>query len=319
MVSSLKSNRIKPSQLRALVTVADCGNFTEASFQLELSQSAISHAIAALEEELGITLLLRSRQGAQLTPMGEGILTYARQVLHLLDSMVEEANLHKGMHVGRVKVAAFTSAAQQLLPAAIVRFQKSHPQVMVTALEFYDAWDVEKAVRNNHADLGITELPCSDDFESRLILHDPYIGLLPACTGDHCPPATWESLIQYPIISYFPGNTCYIRLHRYLQSLGMALQVAHEVRDSATILRMVQQGLGAAILSSLSAGPIPSGIQVCSLPTPLERTVGTITLTNKLLTPAVFAFLDCLTTYSSGSLPSREETDLGLRSGAKIL
>jgi DNA-binding transcriptional LysR family regulator len=291
----LKSNRIKPSQLRALVAVADCGNFTEASLQLELSQSAISHAIASLEEELGVTLLLRGRQGAQLTPMGEGILANARQVLHLLDSMVEEANLHKGLQVGLVKVAAFTSVARHLLPAAIARFQSSHPQVMVTALEFYDVWDVEKAVREGYADLGITELPCSDEFEGREIQRDSYIGLLPPFPENPEAAATWEQLIHYPIISYVPGNTCYIRLHRYLQSLGLALRVAHEVRDSATITSMVHEGLGAAILSKLSAEPIPPGVRICALPTPLERSIGTITLKDKLLPPAVFAFLDCLT------------------------
>lgn len=64
----MNPGKIKLSQLRALVAIADCGNFSEAALELDLSQSTISHAIATLEEELGVTLLQRGRHGARLTP-----------------------------------------------------------------------------------------------------------------------------------------------------------------------------------------------------------------------------------------------------------
>ncbi len=58
---------MKLSQFRAVVAVAQHGNFSETALELNLSQSAVSHAIATLEEKLGITLFVRGRHGAVLT------------------------------------------------------------------------------------------------------------------------------------------------------------------------------------------------------------------------------------------------------------
>lgn len=88
---------MKISQLRAVVAVAERGNFSEAALELQLTQPAVSHAIATLEEELGILLFARGRHGAALTPAGERILHHIRQVMQHLEMMQQEANLHKGL------------------------------------------------------------------------------------------------------------------------------------------------------------------------------------------------------------------------------
>jgi DNA-binding transcriptional LysR family regulator len=62
---------MKLSQIQALVAVAARKNFSEAALDLNLSQPAISHAIATLEEELGVPLFARGRRGAVLTPAGD--------------------------------------------------------------------------------------------------------------------------------------------------------------------------------------------------------------------------------------------------------
>jgi DNA-binding transcriptional LysR family regulator len=113
-MNGINQNRIKLSQLRTLVAVVEHGNLSEAALHLEISQSAVSHAIATLEEELGVSLLARGRNGAHLTPAGEGVIGYAQQVLQLLEKMVDEANSHKGIQGGQVRVAAFQSAAAHL-------------------------------------------------------------------------------------------------------------------------------------------------------------------------------------------------------------
>jgi DNA-binding transcriptional LysR family regulator len=90
-MGGINSSRLKLSQLRALVAIADTGSFSEAALRIDLSQSAVSHAIATLEEELGVVLLSRSRQGAVLTPTGEQITNDARQVLRSLESICRKA------------------------------------------------------------------------------------------------------------------------------------------------------------------------------------------------------------------------------------
>ena len=77
-MNEMNPYKLKISQLRALVAVADYSNFSEAALQMELSQSAVSHAIATLEEELGVQLLSRGRHGAyvknpSLNEVGRGL------------------------------------------------------------------------------------------------------------------------------------------------------------------------------------------------------------------------------------------------------
>ena len=70
-MSTIDPYKLKISQLRTLVAVADYLNFSEAALHLKISQSSVSHAIATLETELGVILFHRGRNGAYPTPVGE--------------------------------------------------------------------------------------------------------------------------------------------------------------------------------------------------------------------------------------------------------
>lgn len=290
----MNHNRIKLSQLRALVAVVEYGNFSEAALHLNISQSAVSHAIASLETELGVLLLARGRSGAHLTPAGEAVIGYAQQALQLSEKMVEVANSHRGLQGGQVRVAAFRSAATHLLPEMVARFRQQFPQIAVNIIEHYDTWDVNRALREGRADIGLLVLPATEEFETWEILRDEYVALLPPTASVSGSQVTWRELAAYPLISETPGNSCYVRLHNYLRSCGVSLNSAYEIRENSTMVSMVAQGLGVSILPRLSAEPIPSEVQVCQLPVPLERVIGAAVLADALHPPAVYAFLDTL-------------------------
>jgi DNA-binding transcriptional LysR family regulator len=291
-------NRINPyklkiSQLRALVAIADHKNFSEAALHLDLSQSAISHAIANLEDELGVLLLSRGRHGANPTPVGERVIAQSRQVLQLLEGIVKEANREKGLQGGQVRIAAFRSVATHILPSVIARFRRQFPAITVAITEFDDFAGVEQSLRESHADIGFTYLPSGEEFETWELLRDDYVALLPPNSGFRSPKITWEQLAAYPLI--VPAtNSCSLKIRNHLRTAEYPLKFAYEVREDSTIVSMVMQNLGAAILPRLAAEPVPLGIQVCSLPVPLQRIIGTAVITNALHTPAVYAFLDAL-------------------------
>lgn len=95
-----RQSQLKLSQLQVLIAVADCSSFSEAALRIQMSQSAISYAIATLEEDLGVVLFSRGRYGAHLTPVGEQIVDRARQVMYLMEDIAKQANLAKGLHGG---------------------------------------------------------------------------------------------------------------------------------------------------------------------------------------------------------------------------
>lgn len=285
---------IKPAQLRALVAVAECGAFGEAAWKLGVTQPTVSHAIATLEDELGVILFSRGRHGAHLTPVGEQIITYSREILRLLDVVSQQANLYKGLQGGQVRIATFRSAAAYLLPKLMVQFHDKFPAVEVTITEHYDYTYVEHDIREGKADIGLTFLPASADLETLEILRDRYIVLLPDNADWGEPELTWEYLASLQLILFTDDNSCFTTIRDFFRKAGYPLNLRYQVREFPTILSMVSQGLGATILPQLAAISIPPGIRVRQLPTPLERIVGAAILADSLQTPAVFAFLDVL-------------------------
>lgn len=287
-------NQIKLSQLRAFVAVADSGNFGEAALHLEVSQSAVSHAIAALEEELGIVLLARGRHGAHLTPVGEQVVDHARQILLELEHLVKDANLSKGLQGGQVRIAALRSVATHILPDAIASFRHRFSAIAVSITEYPDYHGVDKALKEGYADIGFTYLPNSDEFETWELLRDEYIAIFPPSFQLKGKQLDWEQLCSYPHIATPDHYSCNYLVQAHCTKFGYNLQVAYTVREDSTIISMVARGLGATILPRLAAEPIPEDLHVYSLPTRLERIIGVSVLANGLHVPAVYAFLDTL-------------------------
>jgi len=291
-MNEINTRRMKLSQIQALIAVADCENFSEAALQLELSQSAVSHAIASLETELGVQLFHRGRHGAQLTPVGERVVSHGRQIACALEMMVKEADLEKGLQGGQVRIVTFRSVATHILPGIIAKFRSCFPKITVSITEVYYTRAVEEALRSGKADIGFVSLPISDEFETREILRDKYVVLLPPTAKLSSAKITWKELAAYPLILQPAENSCSVPLRKYLTTSGFPLNIAYELSEDSTIVSMVMQGLGTAILPRLAAEPIPTSVKVCSLPADFERVIGVAVLRDGLLIPAVFAFLD---------------------------
>lgn len=289
-------HRVKLSQLRALVTIADTGSFSEAALHMDLSQSAVSHAIATLEDELGVILLSRSRQGAVLTAVGQQITEEARLVLRSLQNLCHQAELAKGLQSGEVRLAAFRSVATHILPEVIRQFREQYPHIPIAIDEKNHYEMVQEAVRQGHADVGFTYLPTKADFESWELLRDRYLVLLPPTPAPVPNPLSWADLAAYPLILPPSDDGDRQHLEGLLRRQGQTLKPAYSVREDSTILGMVERGLGATIMAHLAAQPIPPHLQVAELPIPLERTIGVIILKDALLPPPVYAFLDRLKT-----------------------
>ncbi len=294
-MAEINVNKIKLSQLRALVAIARTGTFSDAASQLDLSQSAVSHAIATLEDELGVSLLSRGRQGAVLTPVGQEVTTEATKMLTLLTTIGRRAQDAKGLQAGLVRVVGFRSVATHVLPVVIEEFRKQYPGISVSIGEGNDVRGAEEILRRGEADVGFTYLPVSDAFDAWELFRDDYIVLMPkdkAPPGDG--PLTWEELKALPMILPLPDDGCRYNVDQYFLKHGQSVVPAYEVKEDSTVVSMVRRGLGATVIATLAAEPIPEDVVVRQLPVPLERVIGVITFAEALQTPPVFAFLDTL-------------------------
>ena len=297
-MSGIDPYKLKISQLRILVAVADYQNFSEAALYLEISQSAVSHAIATLESQLGVVLFHRGRNGADPTDVGEQLIAPAKEILNLLHKIVQEANRAKGLKGGNVRLVSFRSAATHIFPPLIAQFRSQFPQIEVRVSEAEEDMTTEALLRSGKADIGLIHLPCSEELETWEIYRDEYVVLLPKSFALSPKELTWTQLAQYPLI-LSSINSCSTTVRKYLRQSPESLNIAYEMREDSTIVSMAIQGLGAAIMPKLAAQPIPPELQVYSLPVPLERIIKAAVVKDALHTPAVFAFVDTLRKYSA--------------------
>ena len=259
-MSAIDPYKLKISQLRILAAVAEYKNFSEAALQLDLSQSAVSHAIATLEAQLGVILFHRGRNGADLTHVGKQLILPARQILDLLHQMATEANRAKGLKGGNVRLVAFRSAATHILPPLIAQFRRQFPLIKISINDVDEHLEIESSLRSGKADIGIVDLPCAEEFETWEIYQDEYVVLLPRNIELKSTQLTWKQLATYSLI-ISANNSCSVQIRQYLKRSPEPVNIAYEMREDSTIVGMAMQGLGAAILPLLAATPVSSRIK----------------------------------------------------------
>lgn len=290
-MSHIDVSKIKLSQLRTLAAVVTHGSFGKASVELNVAQSSVSHSIAALEESLGVSLLFRSRQGASLTPVGQQVMTEIRAILRHLDQVVIKAEQAKGLNSGQVRVGCIRSLATYWLPQALAAFKEQYPDISVTVTTCFDHTEVQQWLRDRRIDVGLMDIYDEAGFTVHFISQDDYVALVPksAPFGEK---VTWTQLAQYPLIMPVSHDEGYDDLRAYVHRAEVRLNVEYEINEDATIVRMVAQELGIAILPRLAALPIPDAVKVCQLPVPLNRDLVAAILTDALHSPAVFSFME---------------------------
>ena len=117
--------------LAAFAVVAEQGSFTRAAAELGMSQSALSHAMKALEERLGVRLLSRTTRSVSTTEAGETLLRSLRPALEDIASGVDAVGALRGKPSGTVRITATKHAVSSVVMPVLPRFLASHPDIRV--------------------------------------------------------------------------------------------------------------------------------------------------------------------------------------------
>ncbi len=154
-------------RLTVFLAVARMGNLTRASRSLNLSPSAASNHIAALERELGVTLFTRGRRGMELTASGKMLLASVQDMESLWQKTVRDVKA-EAEGIGRVRLAASHTAAELFLPTPLGRFRAKWPSVRLS-LTMTNSADVVSLVERGAVDLGVVE---TGSFSYRRLHHE---------------------------------------------------------------------------------------------------------------------------------------------------
>lgn len=243
-------------QLRIFVGVAEREHVTAAARALNVTQSAASAAIAALEERHAIKLFHRVGRGITLTEAGRVFLTEARDVLaraRAAEHVLEELS---GLKRGTLRVVASQTIAAYWLPPILAAFHDRYPAIGIE-LSIANTEQAAVRVHSGEADLGIVEGGIDDPAlahwpigEDRMVL----VGAkpFPAARID----AAW--LRQARWVQREPGSGTRSTFDSYLLARGIdpaTLDVALEMPSNESVRTAVEAGAGVAVLSALVVAP----------------------------------------------------------------
>ena len=277
--------------LRALLTIAETGSFMAAAERLGISQSSLSHAIADLEEELGLRLLERSRQGAQPTAAGESILVHTRQLFVCLDSIRAEAASLTGLLSGRVRIGSVPSTALAFMPRLIAQLANDYPGIDVLLLEepSQGMQSLIEWLDTNMVDLALLELPI-DRLHVVPLMRDELCAIVSASS-----PLARRKTISIPDLAKESFIMSRYNSERLIRNAYAARKcspaVRFEVQDVGTLVSMVRERLGISIVPQV-AFPVPvDGVVLRRLQPPIVRQLGFVMKSADAVPPAVEAFI----------------------------
>lgn len=247
--------RFDLTDLRLFLNVIETGSITAGAERSALALASASARIQGMEEILGTPLLSRGRRGVIPTPAGLTLSHHARVVLGQMERMRGELGRYAQGLKGHVRLACNTSALSEYLPEILARFLADHPHVDVE-LEEHLSHRVVQAVAEGVVDLGIAADSVSfDGLQTRPFRHDPLV-VVTAC--GHPLAAGGDSLLltdtlDQPFIGLDDGSALQDFLAGHAARNGKRISYRVRMRGFDAICRMVEQGVGVAIIPEVAA------------------------------------------------------------------
>ncbi len=241
-------------RLQSFAALAEHLNFSRAAEALDISQPALSHQIAALEDELGLRLFERTKRRVMLTNAGTSYLDGVRGVMQLLEMCADRARDAQLGRRGDLSIAVIGMAMIRPLPSVVREFMQAFPNTRVS-LSILRNPDPFGAVRSNHAQLAFAvETALRPDLQSEALWEFPYRVILPAdhplatCDAVDLRDIEHETLITPPQRGGVTGGDEVLAVCRELSITPAAVRQVPEIADVEAILGLVGCGLGFGIL-----------------------------------------------------------------------
>lgn len=283
------------AKYQMLMTVVEQGSFTLAASRLGCSQSAISHCIAALEEELGFSLITRSRAGVKLTAEGEKLLPAVRNLLSSAEQLNQLASSIRGLDSGTVRVGSFTSVAVHWLPTILKHFQRDFPNVEIKLLNG-DYNDVDRWIKDGSVDIGFVAVPSELECETVPLMEDRLYAIVPEDSRfASYPKFPLVECETEPFISLLESSDHDAR--RALDAAGVKPNVRFYTKDDYAIIAMVEQGLGISIMPELLLKGRHDRLLKLPLVPDAKRIIGMAIAASEKAGPATRKFADYVLNY----------------------
>ncbi|NWB96360.1 LysR family transcriptional regulator [Pseudomonas gingeri] len=279
------------TQLEVFSQVAELRGFTSAALRLGISQSAVSHALKGLEQELGVELLRRHQGQVELTDIGAQLLLRARAMLGLADTLRQEAADARGMKRGTLRIGSFgPTSSTKLLPRLLARYRLAHPGIQVQVDEGPDR-QVLQWLEERRIDVGFVVLP-QERFDTFALVEDQMVALLPIghplCEQ---PAIELKALCQDPFILTGAGSGDLVS--QLFAAQRLVPDIRYRTAQLLSTLATVARGEGVTVVAEHALPDHPSpGYVSRPLSPQVKRQIGIAVLDRRQVSPATQAFID---------------------------
>ena len=300
-------------RLRVLHAVSAYGSVTAAAAALGYSAPAVSQQLAALEREVGMQLTERAGRGIGLTTAAGLLVAHTDALLVQLDAAEADLAALRDQVAGRVRLAAFPSAAAAIVPPAWAALARSAPHVQLDLLESEPEESLPAAARGE-IDLAIAHeydllpRPLDPLCERRELLSDPVFVAVPASSSAVTEdPVELRSLTSQPFLAPRSNTSCAEMIQRACARAGFVPRIVARASDFHVLLSLVAAGAGVTLVPRLAARRLPPGVALVQPAEPVTRQIFTVSRRGGDRQPAVRVVLDALTAeLTGGREPGRE-------------
>jgi len=261
------SQPLDSRQLRAFSILARTGSFTTTAQELHLSQSAISHAMKALEQDIGCRLLDRMGKTVVLTQAGEQLLVHAQKILAEMESTRSQLGHLGKWGSSRLRIGASTTACQYVLPAVLREFKESFPQCAIS-IEPGDTPEMIEALRAHRIDLAVNLEPRREEpLEFRPLFTDELLFVTsPLHPWALAGKVTRDEIPRQHYILYGKGSYTFQLVEDYFREDKVVLHSQLDLGNMEAIKELVKLGLGISIMAPWTARKELSEKSLVALP-----------------------------------------------------
>lgn len=279
------------SKYETFMEVVKTQNMSKAAANTHQTVPGISYTIARLEEEWGIPLFVRNRGKISLSEAGEELLPYITDVLDAQQRLENVVLSIKGAEQGSVRVGGLRCATRQWLPGIIKDMNEEYPNIQIKLLlNLYE--EIQNDLLEGVIDVAFAGEPSSKMLDFYHVIDDPYVVIMskssPLCEKSEISLAeiTDQNLIM-------PNWSVDKSLMNLVEKSNMKGQISQMIKDTGTIISMVESGIGISILPGLMIVGEKADVGMARLLDWPAKRFGIVTSVVNKPSPSTRKFIQC--------------------------
>ena len=235
-------------QLKYFVSVVEAGNMTRAAEQLHVAQTALGMQIRQIEEDLGVTLLVRHSRGIEPTRAGTLLYSRALAILKLVEETRQEVSTCNQERREPIRFGINPTLMAITGTELALTVRENFPQIILSMVEEFSHVLVEMLMRREVDFILCYDVPDLPEFSRIALLQEDFVFVTsPGLRKGKS--VTFAESLEHPLALPEPGNAVRNSVARLARDLGLDLKVAYEVRSISALKSLASRGLASTILS----------------------------------------------------------------------